>query len=300
MPKDKKVKKHTVLKGEGVTALINDQRVYVGNSRLFQRIGMFESLASSCKASAQKWSDEGGTVGFLGLESLGIIGMYCVADTVRPEAKDVLSILSKEMDIVMLTGDGEGASRAVASLVGIPQTSVYSQMLPEDKMHFVGNLLGPSKTDERRNNVCGSKELVAMVGDGINDAPALSVADVSIAMGDGAALALEMSDVTLMDCNLEKLLFTIKKGKQVLSTVKENIFISIITKATIILLTFLGQMTLLGAITSDVGIMLIVTINGMKLLPKPSTSCFGCCKKKSIEYNEIVLHNQGRSIPDLV
>ncbi len=100
------------------------------------------------------------------------------------------------------------------------------------------------------------------------DAPALSVADIGVAMGEGAALAMEVSDVTLIDSNLEKLLFSIKIGTKVIMTVQENIAFSIAAKLLVIALTLAGKMTLLGAIASDVGVMILVSINGMRLLPK--------------------------------
>ena len=100
----------------------------------------------------------------------------------------------------------------------------------------------------------------------MNDAPALAVADIGCSMGEGAAMAMEMSDVTLMDSNLNKLSYVIYMGRRVLRTVKENILISLVSKMVVVCLTFFGKMTLLLAIASDVGVMLIVTLNGMKLL----------------------------------
>ena len=107
-------------------------------------------------------------------------------------------------------------------------------------------------------------------------------------MGEGAALAMEMSDVTLMDSKLDKLLFSIQMGTKVVMTVQENILFSIFAKLVVIGLTFAGKMTLLGAIASDVGVMLLVSLNGMKLLPGD----FRCCGKRR-QYSQ--LENQTSS-----
>lgn len=101
----------------------------------------------------------------------------------------------------------------------------------------------------------------------VNDGPALSVADIGVSMGEGAALAMEMSDITLMDSNLEKLTYIIDLGTRVMATIRENILLSLACKIVVVTLTFWGKMTLLYAIASDVGVMLIVTLNGMKVLP---------------------------------
>ena len=267
VPADVSVTEHTLLKGEGVTALVNNSRVYVGNERLFRRLNMY-NISSEHAESAQKWSEEGGTIGYIGIEgATGIIGMFCITDTIRDEAQDVISsLLQSGIEVIMLTGDGEGAARAVGREVGLPETSVQSQLLPEDKLHFVSGLKGSS--GNRHASLTGKKKLILMVGDGVNDAPALSVADVGVAMGEGASLAMEMSDVTLMDSNLTKLLFSMNMGAKVIKTVKENIAFSMLVNLIAVALTFMGKMTLLYAILTDVGVMLLVTINGMKLLSR--------------------------------
>jgi Cd2+/Zn2+-exporting ATPase len=255
---------HTVLKGEGVCATVRNQRVYVGNERLFKRIEMYE-LSKRHLELNQQWNDEGGTTGFIGIEGLGIIAMYCVTDSVRVEAQHVVTtMINSGMKVIMLTGDGDGAAQAIGNKITLSSSDIKSQFLPEDKMHYVASL--KDNSSRSAGLFRSGKDVVMMVGDGVNDAPALAIADVSVAMGQGAAMALEMSDITLMDSDLNKLLFGMKMGSKVITTVKENIVFSLITNATAVGLTFAGKMTLLLAIICDVGVMLLVTMNGMKLL----------------------------------
>ncbi|KAL9188065.1 hypothetical protein ACHAXT_006443 [Thalassiosira profunda] len=234
VPANVSVTEHTILKGEGVTANVDSENVK--------------------KRAAKKWSEEGGTVGYVGILGTGIVGMFCVKDTIRDEAQDVIAALLK------------GAALAVGEAIGLEQTSIQSQLLPEDKLHYISGLKGSS--NKGASSFLGKKKLVLMVGDGVNDAPALSVADVGVAMGEGASVAMEMSDVTLMDSNLSKLLFSMKMGAKVISTVKENIGFSMLVNLVAVVFTILGKMTLFLAIVSDVGVMLAVTLNGMKLLSK--------------------------------
>lgn len=273
------MKEHTILKGEGVQASVDNKTVYVGNERLFKRLGMYD-ISQQHLESAIKWSNEGGTIGYVGIDGVGIVGMFCVADTVREEALDVVSTLvASGIDVIMLTGDGEGAAQAVGREIGLPKSSIQSQLLPEDKLHYVSGLKG--SPSHKKSSLCGGKGLVLMVGDGVNDAPALAVADVGVAMGQGAALAMEMGDVTLMDSNLSKLLFSMRMGSKVILTVKENIIFACLANSIAIVLTFAGKMTLLLAIASDVGVMLIVTLNGMKLLSSRTIHSMEVKKVKS-------------------
>jgi len=264
MPDKVSLRDHTILKGEGVSANVDGKKVYVGNERLFNRIGMYNISTEEVEA-AKEWSEEGGTVGYIGIEGVGIIGMFCVKDTIRDEAEAVISFLQQSgIEVIMLTGDGDGAAQAVGKEIGLTESCIKSQLLPEDKLHYVSSLKGSSTNNHA--SISGKKKLILMVGDGVNDAPALSVADVGVAMGEGASLAMEMSDVTLMDSNLSKLLFSMNMGQKVIKTVKENIATACLVNLVAVVLTFMGKMTLLWAIISDVGVMLLVTLNGMKLL----------------------------------
>jgi len=267
VPSQFSLTEHTILKGEGVTAYVNEERVYVGNERLFKRVDMYD-ISSQHMDSAKQWSEEGGTVGYIGIDGTrgrSIVGIFCVKDTVRDEAYDVIaSLLRAGIEITMLTGDSEGAAQAVGKEIGLPNTSIKSQLLPEDKLHYVSGLKGSSLN--KHPSLSGKKKLILFIGDGVNDAPALAVADVGVAMGDGAALAMEMSDVTLMDSNLSKLIFSMELGAKVITTVKQNIAFSMLVNSIAVVLTLFGRMTLLWAIVSDVGVMLLVTLNGMKLL----------------------------------
>ena len=280
-PRHIKITNHTILKGEGVTAKADGQVVYVGNERLFTRLDMIKQLSSTHRRYLSDWSQTGGTVGFIGEESAGIIGMYCVMDVIRDEANAAIQGFKRlGIDTMICSGDSDSAARAVAREIGIPLVAVHSQMLPEDKLHFVGSLKRPQP---KSFALCREKRYVLFCGDGINDAPALAIADIGASIGEGAAMAMEISDITLMDSNLMKLLYTIQMGKRVLKTVKENICISLLSKVVIVVATFFGKTTLLSAIVSDVGIMLLVTLNGMKLLPDKNPYGQGMTQQRQLQ-----------------
>jgi len=177
LPKDAVVEDHTTLPGEGLSAVIDQKSVYIGNVRLFRRIGFYENLEEIHKKSSVEWSKSGCTVGFLGVEGLGIVAMFCVSDILRDEAVDVIaSLQTMALDVIMITGDSEGTARAVANEVGIDVDHVHSQCLPVDKMHHIQRLQGSRSRHEI--SICDNQGLVVMVGDGVNDAPALRTADV--------------------------------------------------------------------------------------------------------------------------
>ena len=207
------VQNHTLLPGEGITAVVEGKNVHVGNKRLFDRLNLYDNLSRSMKATTDDWSQSGGTVGFISIEGEGIVGSYCVADKIRHEAKEVVTTLKcMGIDITMITGDQRGAALAIGAQIGLEETDIKSEMFPEDKLAVIRNKVEENKRNGKRWTV---KKSVVMVGDGVNDAPALALANVSVAMGEGAALAMQTADLTLLDSDLRKLLYVIRMGKRV-------------------------------------------------------------------------------------
>ena len=187
------------------------------------------------------------------------------------------------IEVVMLTGDNRDAALLIGAQIGLDEADIKYELLPEDKLVIIGDMMESKKSRQGLVSSCFKEgELVMMCGDGINDAPALARCDIGLAMGAGATLAMETSDLTLLDSNLEKLLYSIKMGKAVSRKIVENIIFSFGTKVIVVILTFCGYSYLWAAIAVDVGSMLIVTLNGMTLLPSKEER-----KTNYIEYTAI-------------
>ena len=266
VPTNVLLKDLTELEGEGVTAMAGDVRLYVGNQRLFDRIGF--NIPEEALRDTKSWVKLGGTVGYLGVEGYGVVCAYCCADSPREESAAVLQTLKEDgIEVVMLTGDNRDAALLIGAQIGLEESDIKYELLPEDKLVIIGDMMEKKKSKGLVSSCFKESELVMMCGDGINDAPALAKCDIGLAMGAGAALAMETSDLTLLDSNLEKLLYSIKMGKDVSRKIRENIIFSVVTKVIVVILTFSGYSSLWAAIAVDVGSMLIVTLNGMTLLP---------------------------------
>jgi Cd2+/Zn2+-exporting ATPase len=238
-----------VLAGRGVTGVINGKTVTVGNHSLFDAEHPHDTKLCAMVYAAEA---EGRTA-MLVCDGDRVRGFLAVADEVRSDSRDVVAVLKKLGNTtVMLTGDNAIVAQAVGREVGID--AVRSGLLPADKVMAVKDLLAEHKQ-------------VAMVGDGVNDTPALATATVGIAMGGaGSAQALETADVVLMADDLRQLPFAVRLSRFVRGLIWQNIVLSLATKLIFLVLAIFGTPSLWLAILADVGMSLLVTLNGMRPL----------------------------------
>jgi len=194
------------LPGYGVHTVVNGKEVFLGNDQLMAQKGI---EIKSLDETAQKFSATGKTPIFIAVDSQAA-GIIAVADTLKEQSKDAVKELKLlGLDVVMLTGDNKNTADAVAGSLGI--TRVLAEVLPRDKMATIQKLQAEGRT-------------VAMVGDGINDAPALTQADVGIAIGTGTDVAIEASDITLIKDDLRSVATALRLSKRTLRTIKMNLF----------------------------------------------------------------------------
>jgi len=254
-----KAKQSRAVPGRGMIATVNGKNVYVGSERFFRELGTLTADASSV---LDRFRTEGRTAVFVGVESDGsevpiLLGALGIADQVRPDAAPALRALHQAgiKRVVMITGDNAAAAHAVARAIGHPGIDeIRAELLPEDKVAAVREL----RTEGRR---------VLMVGDGVNDAPALAAADVGVAMGSaGTDVALETADIALMADDLPKLVDTIRFSRKAERIIRANIAFSILTKAAFVVLAVGGVATLWMAVLADMGASLLVILNGVRAL----------------------------------
>lgn len=235
--------------GKGAKAVVDGKEYIIGNPRLFEESGI--DLSSIKEKIAQVQSD-GKTCMLLGSNGQ-VLGVIAVADQIRQKSVATVQSLKKNgIDkVIMLTGDNEATARAIASKLNI---DYRAELLPQDKVSAVKELRETYK-------------YIGMVGDGINDAPALATATIGIAMGGaGTDTAMETADIVLMADDLSKLPFTVKLSRSALKVIKQNIAFSIFIKVIATFLVFPGWLTLWLAIFADMGASILVTLNGIRLL----------------------------------
>lgn len=236
---------------KGVQAEVGGTTYYIGKPRWFE--SDFGISLNTMQQEIQSQEQQGQTVMLLGTRDT-VIAMISVADTIRENSKETLTQLKKIgiRKTIMLTGDNQGTARAVADQLG--GVEYRAELLPQDKVSAVQQII------QQENGV-------AMVGDGVNDAPALAAATVGIAMGAaGTDTALETADVALMADDLSKLPYAVGLSRRALRIIKQNIAFSLLVKAVFILLIFAGKSTLWMSVLADTGSSLLVIANGMRLL----------------------------------
>ncbi|NOY41305.1 MAG: cadmium-translocating P-type ATPase [Planctomycetes bacterium] len=239
-----------IIQGKGATGRIDGTPFWLGSHRyLEERKQETPEVHEQLEAMQQA----GRTVVVVGNDT-HVCGFITMADTLRPTASETLLQLRHAgiEHLVMLTGDNQGTADAIASEVGIDE--VHAELLPADKVTAVESLV------EKYHQV-------AMVGDGVNDAPALARATLGIAMGAaGSDAAIETADVALMADDLSKLPWLIHHSRHTLTVIRQNIIFSLAVKAIFVVLTFAGYASLWAAIAADMGASLLVIFNGLRLL----------------------------------
>lgn len=244
--KKDKVKDINELAGLGISAKIDNKTVYVGNEKLMEKHKI-----------KYKKADEFGTIVYISLEK-EFLGYIVIADKVKENAKEVVSSLKKKnhiKELIMLTGDKKEIAKNIADALGLDKT--YSELLPKDKVDRLEIIL--KKQSE--------KEKVAFVGDGINDAPVLTRADIGIAMGAlGSDAAIEAADVVIMDDDISKISTAINLSQRTIRIVKQNIYFAIGIKIFFLLLGALGIANMMEAIFADVGVSILAILNSMRAL----------------------------------
>jgi Cu+-exporting ATPase len=200
------------LTGRGIRASIKDHNILIGNKLLLDENHVD---SASLVAIADRLSGEGKTAMLVAMDGVAA-GVIAVADTIRPTSAAAITALQRlGVRTLMITGDNPRTANAIGAQVGISESDIQSQVLPENKAHSVAELQQQG-------------HLVAMVGDGINDAPALAQADVGFAIATGTDVAIEAADITLMSGSLKGVVTAIELSRATMANIRQNLFFALI------------------------------------------------------------------------
>ncbi|WP_372658624.1 heavy metal translocating P-type ATPase [Hydrogenophaga sp.] len=241
----------SALLGRGVEALVDGQRLWLGNHRLMEERGL---CSAAIEARLAEHEAQGRTVTLLANER-AVLALFAVADTIKPRSREALAELhAMGVRTVMLTGDNTATAQSIAREAGI--ADARGNLLPQDKLAAIEDL-------QRRHGP------VAMTGDGINDAPALARADIGIAMGGaGTDIAMEAADVVIMNDDLRRIPETIRLSRRTHTVLRQNIALALTIKAVFLVLAVFDNATMWMAVFADMGASLLVVANGLRLLRK--------------------------------
>ncbi len=241
-----------ILPGKGASARFDGRPFWLGSHRYLEERGQ---ETPDVHQRLEDMSQAGRTVVVVGNEQ-HVCGLISLADKIRPNARQTIAELHEAgiAHIIMLTGDNEPTARAIAAETGVDE--FRAELLPEDKVTAVAALVQ-------------KYGIVAMVGDGVNDAPALARASLGIAMGAaGSDAAIETADIALMSDDLSRIAWLIRHSKKTGAIIRQNIGVSLAVKAAIVLLAFAGYASLWAAIAADIGVSFAVILNSLRLLRK--------------------------------
>jgi Cd2+/Zn2+-exporting ATPase len=239
-----------IIPGKGASGVVGGAHYWLGSHRYLEER---RQETAEVHARLESLSAAGRSVVVIG-DASHVCGLIAVADRVRKDAADAVESLRRAgiERVVMLTGDNRATAEAVAKETGVDET--LAELLPEEKVAAVEKLVGRYQS-------------VAMVGDGVNDAPAMARASLGIAMGAvGSDAAIETADMALMSDDLSKIAWLIGHSRRALRTIRQNIFASLFIKAIFVALALAGHPTLWGAIAADMGVSLLVILNALRLL----------------------------------
>ncbi|WP_114089881.1 heavy metal translocating P-type ATPase [Thalassospira profundimaris] len=226
----------------------------------YYQVGAPKRLKIDCDDAVTDWmnreEDEGSTAIAVIRDDI-VIGALALRDVPREDARKGLEMLNKlGVDPVMLTGDAKRVAQRLAADLGM---SYRAELLPEDKLNALKELGTDGQTDDRRTTV-------AMVGDGINDAPALKAADIGIAIGGGTDIALEAADAVIVKSRLTDVAVLVKLSRQARRVIRENIGLALGLKGIFLITSILGMTGLWVAVLADTGATVLVTLNSLRLL----------------------------------
>jgi len=235
--------------GSGVEGVVAGQRLRLVSARAVAAMGLGSTDLDERLAAHQA---QGRSVSLL-VSGTAVLALFAVADTVKDHAAEAVRELhALGVQTVMLSGDHPAAAQAVAQAVGVD--AAHGQLLPADKLTRIADLKA-------------QHGLTAMVGDGINDAPALAAADIGIAMGSaGTDIAMEAADVVVMNDDLRRLPALIRLSRRTHGVLWQNIALALGIKAVFLVLALAGLATMWMAVFADMGASLIVVANGLRLL----------------------------------
>jgi Zn2+/Cd2+-exporting ATPase len=234
--------------GQGVEGLVRGRRLFLGAPRF---ISGRATIAPAFATKIEALEEEGKTVAVLVADGQ-VFGLLAVRDEPRLDARAALANLkSLGIESLILTGDNRRTAAAIAERLG--GVNYRAELMPEDKLRIVGELRQAGRS-------------VALIGDGINDAPALAVADIGIAMGSGTDVALETADAAILNSNVMDVARLVLLSRQTMAVIRQNIGIALGLKGVFMITTVIGLTGLWPAILADTGATVLVTLNALRLL----------------------------------